>query len=303
MANRYSNRQGRGERGQQGYFDDEGSRQYEQFDQRSDMQYGDESYGVDYQDRNYRRGAEARFQQPRQGRQMSNRDFEGERGYGERSYRGSGSYDPLSDYDRDDNRQRGGFRDTMRDRNFREDFDNDDRNRSRYGGRNRYGRGDYSPYERDRDERGFFDRAGDEIASWFGDDEAERRREQDYRRQQNERARQGESHRGRGPSNYNRSDERMLEDACERLTHDHGVDASDMEVTVKNGELTLDGKVNTRWEKRRAEDCVHDVSGVNHVQNNLRIRETDMRSDRNDQSRTDRDSTKSRTDTTTGTLA
>ena len=28
----------------------------------------------------------------------------------------------------------------------------------------------------DRDERGFFERAGDEVASWFGDDDAERRR-------------------------------------------------------------------------------------------------------------------------------
>ena len=32
---------------------------------------------------------------------------------------------------------------------------------------------------RDRDERGFFERAGDEIASWFGDEEAERRRRRD----------------------------------------------------------------------------------------------------------------------------
>lgn len=32
------------------------------------------------------------------------------------------------------------------------------------------------------DERGFFERAGDEIASWFGDDDAERRRERDERR-------------------------------------------------------------------------------------------------------------------------
>jgi len=30
-----------------------------------------------------------------------------------------------------------------------------------------------------RDERGFFERAGDEIASWFGDDDAERRRRED----------------------------------------------------------------------------------------------------------------------------
>ena len=32
-----------------------------------------------------------------------------------------------------------------------------------------------------RDERGFFERAGDEIASWFGDDDAERRRDRDER--------------------------------------------------------------------------------------------------------------------------
>jgi hypothetical protein len=33
--------------------------------------------------------------------------------------------------------------------------------------------------DRDRDERGWFERAGDEIASWFGDEEAERRRHQE----------------------------------------------------------------------------------------------------------------------------
>ena len=32
-----------------------------------------------------------------------------------------------------------------------------------------------------RDERGFVDRAGDEVRSWFGDDEAERRRQMDDR--------------------------------------------------------------------------------------------------------------------------
>ena len=120
----------------------------------------------------------------------------------------------------------------------------------------------------------------------------------DHRRMERERAR-GESYRGRGPKNYERSDERLLEEACENLTHDHGVDASDMEVTVSGGELTLDGKVNTRWEKRRAEDCVHDITGIHHVQNNLRIRQTDMRAGSDDG-----DNTRSgRTDTTTGTLA
>jgi len=40
-------------------------------------------------------------------------------------------------------------------------------------GRDRQGR---DREDRDREDRGFFERAGDEIASWFGDDEAERRR-------------------------------------------------------------------------------------------------------------------------------
>lgn len=33
--------------------------------------------------------------------------------------------------------------------------------------------------QRDQDDRGFFSRAGDEVRSWFGDDDAQRRREQD----------------------------------------------------------------------------------------------------------------------------
>jgi len=40
--------------------------------------------------------------------------------------------------------------------------------------------------ERRRDERGFFERAGDEIASWFGDEEAERRRRDDEMRHERE---------------------------------------------------------------------------------------------------------------------
>ncbi len=42
--------------------------------------------------------------------------------------------------------------------------------------RGSFGRGSF---DRDRDERGWFERAGDEVASWFGDEEAERRRRMD----------------------------------------------------------------------------------------------------------------------------
>jgi hypothetical protein len=45
------------------------------------------------------------------------------------------------------------------------------------------GRDDRSYYGQGRDDsdRGFFDRAGDEVRSWFGDEDAERRRQQDER--------------------------------------------------------------------------------------------------------------------------
>jgi hypothetical protein len=42
-------------------------------------------------------------------------------------------------------------------------------------------RGDRNPYRGASEDRGFFERAGDEVASWFGDEEAERRRREDAR--------------------------------------------------------------------------------------------------------------------------
>ncbi|AKM10830.1 BON domain-containing protein [Croceicoccus naphthovorans] len=107
------------------------------------------------------------------------------------------------------------------------------------------------------DRRPFLERAGDEIASWFGDDDAARRREMD--------------HRGNGPQGYRRSDERILEDVCDRLTEDRRLDARNVTVTVQDSEVTLDGTVEDRAAKRRAEDIADYASGVNHVQNNLRV--------------------------------
>jgi Flp pilus assembly secretin CpaC len=51
------------------------------------------------------------------------------------------------------------------------------------------------------------------------------------------------------------------------------VDASDVEVNVSNCEVTLSGTVDNREERRRAEDCAEHVSGVTHVQNNLRVKQ------------------------------
>jgi osmotically-inducible protein OsmY len=78
-------------------------------------------------------------------------------------------------------------------------------------------------------------------------------------------------HRGRGPKNYTRSDDRIREDVNDRLGDDDWIDASEIDVQVSSGDVTLTGTVNSRNEKRRAEDIVEQVSGVKHVQNNLRV--------------------------------
>jgi hypothetical protein len=55
--------------------------------------------------------------------------------------------------------------------------------RSRFAGDNGENRGWRGGWDRDDDDRdrGFFERAGDEVASWFGDEDAERRRREDAR--------------------------------------------------------------------------------------------------------------------------
>jgi osmotically-inducible protein OsmY len=86
------------------------------------------------------------------------------------------------------------------------------------------------------------------------------------------RERGASSHHGKGPKSFTMSDERLRERVCEALTDDHDVDASDIDVTVKDGEVTLTGIVEDRRAKRLAEDCADSVRGVRDVQNQLRIR-------------------------------
>jgi osmotically-inducible protein OsmY len=76
---------------------------------------------------------------------------------------------------------------------------------------------------------------------------------------------------GRGPKGYRRSDERIREDVCDRLADDPMVDASDVEISVKEGEVTLSGFVRDREDKHRAEDLVERISGVREVHNSLRV--------------------------------
>jgi hypothetical protein len=251
---------------------------------------------------------------------------------------------------------------------------------NRWEERNRDIRDDRDYGDRDRDDRGVISRAGDEVRSWFGDDEAARRRRMDESRDEHrdrdwggrtaasmergwDRARDavrnatdrdrdgrrgfdewndadrpwrgsqresptyysgsgawrdsagwnrdpdylrrersfgdssryagydtystpgwrperrpdwpGTSYAGRGPRGYTRGDERIREDVCDRLTEEPRIDASDIEVQVKAGEVMLTGSVRTREEKRFTEDVVERLVGVREVNNNLKVRPSD----------------------------
>jgi osmotically-inducible protein OsmY len=130
---------------------------------------------------------------------------------------------------------------------------------SMYGGdTSNYGNANQGGYD-----RGWWDKTRDEVSSWFGDDDADRRRRMD---------RQSTGmNRGKGPKGYERSPERLREDVCERLSYDDRVDASDIEVKVSGNEVTLDGTVDSRDARHRAEDIIESIPGITHVQNNLRV--------------------------------
>ena len=83
-------------------------------------------------------------------------------------------------------------------------------------------------------------------------------------------------HRGKGPKSYRRSEERIKEDVCDRLTDDDMLDASGIDIEVNGDEVTLTGVVNNRMQKRRAEDLVESVSGVRNVENRLRVGQSNI---------------------------
>jgi len=80
------------------------------------------------------------------------------------------------------------------------------------------------------------------------------------------------SHRGKGPKGYRPSDERLRERICERLTDDPFIDATDVDVTVANGEATLSGEVDSRRMKFAVEELVANTHGIQSVENTIRVR-------------------------------
>lgn len=141
----------------------------------SPSNYDRGSYGQDG-DRGYASQRDSGYYQDRsqQGRTGYGQSSYGQSGYGQSGYgRDQGSSGEYHGSYASDGRR---FEDVGRYRNA------DDDNRGRQSqGRNQgqgYGR---QPQGYNYEERGFLDRAGDEVRSWFGDEDAERRREADAR--------------------------------------------------------------------------------------------------------------------------
>jgi osmotically-inducible protein OsmY len=266
-------------------------RDREDYGRRRDSEYG-RSYGNESHGR-YGRGGEESERYSGENRwrgqygssmsSRSGREYEGRRqDYGrdwetERDYEGNREYGESSPLGIDAQRR---FREASSSYSQRYDYPSDYPTRDMYGNagnrpfdydRGRYGRGAERGYEYERDrygsgsdeDRGWWDRASDAVSSWFGDEEAERRRRMDQR----------DEYRGRGPKGYRRSDERIKEDVNDRLSEGY-LDATEIEVAVQNAEVTLTGTVNSRRDKRRAEDIADSVTGVTHVENRLRVKQS-----------------------------
>ena len=212
-------------------------------------------------------------------RHQTERYGQGQSGYGAGRYAEDRSYQSRNQswYGRDDRDQGMGTDDRFERGRGGADFGNErgmgrggmsgGYNPERYGAQGGYGGG-----------RGFEDRGGSQQRDF---DRGYRGGPQGFRGSGSMGAQYGEPgrglHRGKGPQGYPRSDDRIKECVCEALTDDEHLDASHIEVVVKNGEVILTGTVEEREAKRHAEDIAERQSGVKDVQNNLRVGGRDLR--------------------------
>jgi osmotically-inducible protein OsmY len=238
-------RYGREDYSQRGYRAEEG-RTFSRDDYDRDHGYGAEAYA----DRDNPRSGYGSYRGPPPGRGPATQDYRyGAQGYGVPRWRESPRDQDRETYSHSDAVETG-YGMPAAEEYYRAGYGYEPATR---------GAQDESPHEREQGGRGFLDRAADHVAAWFGAGREGERREGPG------------GFRGRGPKGYRRSDARISEDINDRLTDDPWLDASEIEVAVASGEVTLSGIVADREAKHRAERCVERVSGVEHVQNNLRI--------------------------------
>lgn len=78
-------------------------------------------------------------------------------------------------------------------------------------------------------------------------------------------------YRGRGPRRAQPGDDDLLDMVCERLAANADIDASEIEVSVREGTVVLAGTVPSRQARRDAEAIAESLRGVHEVENRLRV--------------------------------
>lgn len=219
---------------------------------RQNDQYNDRNQSSDYSQRNQSWERDEDWRTPRQ----ANEGRYQFGGYSGRNNDQDNGYDRQYDHNRSERRleSMGSLGNDFGRADYADNTRNDQRNRSAYGN------DDYR--------RNWWNKTKDEVSGWFGDENAQQRRDRD----------QAGEHRGKGPKGYVRTDERIKEDIHEKLTDDASIDASEIEVDVRSGEVFLKGTVRTRQEKRRAEDIIENVSGVKDVENHIKLQQENAQS-------------------------
>jgi len=226
------------------HFDDtsggfEGDRSYSAGGYPEEFGYRRESYPGRERDNSYRFSEQAGRDQNRSGGYYSSSGRHGSQDPGSRDFGHSGfrsephRQDPYRG--EDVNRARGGYHGSGSDYSS--------------GQRSSYAGGTYSPYA-----------AQGDFARDFGNNEAQ------WQSQQSQL-----SHRGRGPKGYERSDERLKELICERLTDDPAIDASEVTIEITNKVVKLTGSVDERRIKYLIEDVIEQTGGVRDIDNQLRV--------------------------------
>lgn len=81
----------------------------------------------------------------------------------------------------------------------------------------------------------------------------------------------GSGHRGRGPRDYVRPDDSIVDELIDRMTDDEHLDATEILLMVENGAVTLTGEVPERRMKHIAEDIADAVRGVRDIENRIRV--------------------------------
>jgi hypothetical protein len=84
-------------------------------------------------------------------------------------------------------------------------------------------------------------------------------------------------HRGKLPMNFAHSDERLREKICEMLADHDLIDPSNVDVKVKDGDVTITGSIEDRHQRRLIDDMVTNVPGVQDVHMSLKIAKPDAK--------------------------